>query len=133
MERELRLQKEAKKELKRRIRRRRARAAGLNPSLLPKLRLSAAEFAKKRGFFAGQSPSSFLLRVPPGIATTTRRLVGTLRGGGWPGTRDGRDGGGVGVGGAIAGGARRRSRSRSRSPARNRGAKRLKSPDSAAV
>ena len=73
---EQRLQKEAKKELRRRIRRRRARAAGLNPAALPKLRLAAAEFARSRGVFFAV-PTSF--RVPPFLALTTRRLVGSLR------------------------------------------------------
>lgn len=135
--RELRLQKEAKKELKRRIRRRRARAAGLNPSLLPKLRLKATEFAKGRGVFLAQHPSfQHLLRVPAGIAVTTRKLVGALRGGGRTGVIEGRDGG-AGAKALTGAAARTRSnsrsrgknRSRSRSPVRKRGRKRPKPPE----
>lgn len=79
IQREQRLQKEAGKELKRRLRRRRARAAGLNPSLLPTVIHTAGGAARKRGFFFSL-PSRVLQRVPPGVALTTRRLVGALRG-----------------------------------------------------
>ncbi|CAM9759100.1 unnamed protein product [Scytosiphon promiscuus] len=138
----LRLQKEAKKELKRRIRRRRARAVGMNPSLLPKLRLTATEFAKKRGFFLSQHPSLHFLRVPSGLAMTTRRLVGALRGrggrdggpevgahGGGGGNGGGSSGGDAGDGGSRAAG-RTRSRSSSGGAVRRNRRKRRKSPES---